>query len=125
MAIVGDTEPLDMLGREGMQTALTAPTAAERIAAGAAVGRQIMERTGALFAVAQQAAAFEPQIAGFWQQGREQARRAHALFWTRMADDGLLNPAVDLTWLIETTSLLAAGETYLLITRTVGWDLDA
>ena len=125
MAIVGDTEPLDMLGREGMQTALTAPTAAERIAAGAAVGRQIMKRTGALFAVAQQAAALEPQIAGFWQQGREQARRAHALFWTRMADDGLLNPAVDLTWLIETTSLLAAGETYLLITRTVGWDLDA
>ena len=125
VAIVGDTEPLDMLGREGMQTALTAPTAAERIAAGAAVGRQIMKRTGALFAVAQQAAALEPQIAGFWQQGREQARRAHALFWTRMADDGLLNPAVDLTWLIETTSLLAAGETYLLITRTVGWDLDA
>ena len=124
VAIVGDTEPLDMLGREGMQTALTAPTAAERIAAGAAVGRQIMKRTGALFAVAQQAAALEPQIAGFWQQGREQARRAHALFWTRMADDGLLNPAVDLTWLIETTSLLAAGETYLLITRTVGWDLD-
>jgi hypothetical protein len=41
-----------------------------------------------------------------------------------MADDGLLDPAVDLTWLIETTSLLAAGETYLLITRTVGWDLD-
>ena len=46
VAIVGDTEPVDVLGREGMQTALTAPTAADRIAAGAAVGRQIMERTG-------------------------------------------------------------------------------
>jgi hypothetical protein len=33
-----------------MQTALTAPTAAERIAANAAAGRQAMERTGALFA---------------------------------------------------------------------------
>ena len=41
-----------------------------------------------------------------------------------MADDGLLDPAVGMTWLIETTSLLAAAETYLLITRTAGWDLD-
>ena len=125
VAIVGDTEPVDVMGRGGMQTALTAPTAAERIAAGAVVGRQIMQRTGALFAVAQQAAAVEPRIAGFWQQGREQTRRNHAIFWTRMADDGLLGPAVDLTWLIDTTSILAAAETYLLITRMAGWDLDA
>ena len=84
-----------------------------------------MQRTGALFAVAQQAAAVEPLIAGFWQQGREQSRRVHALFWTRMADDGLLGPAVDLPWLIDTTSILAAAETYLLVTRMTGWDLDA
>jgi len=123
VAIVGDTEPVDVMGRAGMQIALTAPTAAERIGAIAAVGRQIMQRTGALFAVAQQAAAVEPQIAGFWQAGREQTRRGHAIFWTRMADDGLLDPAVDLTWLIDTTSILAAAETYLLITRMAGWDL--
>jgi AcrR family transcriptional regulator len=124
VAIAGDTELVDVMGREGMRAALTAPTAAERIAASAALGRQIMERTGALFAVAQQAAALEPRIAEFWQEGREQTRRAHAVFWTRMADDGLLDPAVGMTWLIETTSLLAAAETYLLITRTAGWDLD-
>jgi AcrR family transcriptional regulator len=125
VAIVGDTEPVDVLGREGMRAALTAPTAAERIAASAAVGRQIMERTGALFAVAQQAAAVEPLIAGFWQQGREQSRHAHAVFWTRMADDGLLDPGVNLDWLIDTTSILAAAETYLLTTRLTNWDLDA
>src|SRR6516162_1149942 len=118
VAIVGDTEPVDVLGRDWMQAALTAPTAAERIAASAAVGRQIMERTGALFAVAQQAAAVEPLIAGFWQQGREQSRHANAMFWTRMADDGLLGPGADVTWLTDTTSILAAAETYLLITRT-------
>ena len=84
-----------------------------------------MQRTGALFAVAQQAAAVEPMIAGFWQQCREQTRHAFAVFWTRMAEDGLLGPAADLTWLIDTTSILAAAETYLLITRTTGWDLDA
>ena len=125
VAIVGDTEPVDVLGRDWVQAALTAPTAAERIAASAAAGRQIMQRTGALFAVAQQAAAVEPLIAGFWQQGREQSRRVHALFWTRMAEDGLLDPAVDLAWLIDTTSILAAAETYLLVTRMIGWDLDA
>jgi AcrR family transcriptional regulator len=124
VAIVGDTAPVDVLGRDWMQAALTAPTAAERIAASAAAGRQIMERTGALFAVAQQAAAVEPLIAGFWQQGREQTRHAHALFWTRMADDGLLDPGLDLEWLIETTTILDAAETYLLITRLMRWDLD-
>ena len=125
VAIVGDTEPVDVLGRDWMQAAMTAPTAAERIAASAAASRQIMQRTGALFAVAQQAAAVEPLIAGFWQQGREQTRHTFALFWTRMAEDGLLGPGADVTWLTDTTSILAAAETYLLITRTTGWDLDA
>lgn len=124
VAMVGDTEPVDVLGRDWMQAALTAPTAAERIAASAAVGRQIMERTGALFGVAQQAAAVEPLIAGFWQQGREATRHAHAVAWTRMAEDGLLDPRVDLDWLIDTTIILGAAETYLLITRLTSWDLD-
>ena len=124
VAIVGDTEPVDVLGRDWMQAALTAPTAAERIAASAAAGRQIMERTGALFAVAQQAAAIEPLIAGFWQRGREETRHAHAVFWTRMADDGLLDPRLDLRWVIDTSTILASAETYLLITRLLGWDLD-
>jgi AcrR family transcriptional regulator len=125
VAIVGDTQPAGVLDRDWAQAGMTAPTAAERIAASAAIGRQIMQRTGALFAVAQQAAAIEPLIAGFWQQGRDQSRQAQAVFWTRMADDGLLDPQVDLAWLIDTASLLAAAETYLLITRMTNWDLDA
>jgi len=125
VAIVGDTAPVDVLGRDWMQAAMTAPTAAERIAASAAAGRQIMERTGPLFAVAQQAAAVEPTIADHWQQGREQSRRVHEIFWTQLATDGLLDPAADLAWLIDTTSILAAAETYLLITRQTSWDLDA
>ena len=125
VAIAGDTEPVDVLGRDWMRLALTAPTAAARIAAGAAAGRQIMARTGSLFAVAQQAAAAEPVIEGFWQQGREQSRYAQQVFWTRMADDGLLAPGTDLAWLIDSASVVSAAETYLLITRMLGWDLDA
>ena len=41
-----------------------------------------------------------------------------------MADDGLLDPAIDLGWLIDTASILGAAETYLLITRVNGWDLE-
>src|ERR1700748_3229468 len=52
VAIVGDTQPVDVRGRDWMQQALAAPTLAERLAASAAAGRQIMERTGALFGVA-------------------------------------------------------------------------
>jgi AcrR family transcriptional regulator len=124
VAIAGDSEPVDVLGRDWAQAAWTAPTAAERIAAAAAAGRQIMERTGSLFAVAQQAAVLEPLIAGFWQQGREQSRHVQALIWTRMADDGLLDPDIDLNWLIDTASIIAAAETYLLISRMTDWDLD-
>jgi AcrR family transcriptional regulator len=124
VAIAGDAEPVDVLGRAWTRSAFTAPTAAARITAFAAGGRQIMERTGALFAVAQQAAAVEPLIAGFWQQGREQTRHVHALFWTRMSDGGLLDPKTDLDWLIDTATLLGAAETYLLITRMIGWGLD-
>ena len=84
-----------------------------------------MERTGALFAVAQQAAAVEPLIAAAWQEGREQTRHTQAVFCTRLADDGLLPPGTDLTWLIDTSTVLVAAETYLLVTRMLGWDLDA
>jgi AcrR family transcriptional regulator len=125
VAIVGDTEPVDVLGRDWMQQALTAPTLAERLAASAAAGRQIMERTGALFGVAQQAAAVEPLIAGFWQEGRSQSRYGQEVFWTRLAADGLLPDGADLAWLIDTAGVMSAAETYLLVTRMFGWGLDA
>lgn len=38
--------------------------------------------------------------------------------------DGLLDPAADLTWLINTAAVIGAAETYLLVTRMLGWDLD-
>jgi AcrR family transcriptional regulator len=124
VAIVGDTAPVDAMARDWMRAALTAPTATERIAAAAAAARQIMQRTGGLFAVAQQAAATEPLIAGYWRQGREQSHHAQRILWTTMADDGLLPQTCDLGWIIDTASVLGAAETYLLITRMLGWSLD-
>jgi hypothetical protein len=42
-----------------------------------------------------------------------------------MADDGLLDPGTDLQWLIDTTIIMAAAQTYLLVTRLTSSDLDA
>ena len=98
VAIVGDTQPGNVLGRDWMQLAFTAPTLDERLRATASANRQILERTGALFAVAQQAAAVEPLIAGFWQEGRRGLRHGQRAVWTRVADDGLLPAGCDLEW---------------------------
>ena len=38
---------------------------------------------------------------------------------------GLLDPGLDLDWLTDTSTILAAAGTYLLVTRLTNWDLDA
>lgn len=124
VAIVGDTAPVDVLGRDWMRRALTAPTAAERIAATASASRQIMERSWALFEVALQAATIEPAIQEAFQEGRRGARRAQHVFWTTMAADGLLPEGADLDWLVDTTGLLGSAETYLQIGYLYDWSFD-
>ncbi len=121
VAIVGD---IDVMGRDWTHHALHAPTAFERCDADAHIGRMIMERTGELFAVAQQAAAIEPSIAGFWEEGRAGSRQFQEVFWTTMHDDGLLRPECDLQWIIDTAVVLANAEGYLLAVRMHGWDID-
>jgi hypothetical protein len=37
----------------------------------------------------------------------------------------LVHPRLDLDWLTDTTTIMAAAETCLLITRLTSWDLDA
>ncbi|HEX3592727.1 MAG TPA: helix-turn-helix domain-containing protein [Pseudonocardiaceae bacterium] len=123
VAVAGDTQEIDVLHRDWLAEAMAAPTAEQRIALVVAGGRAIVQRAGALFAVAQQAAAVEPEIADQWQRAREDTRQVQHVFWTRMADDGLLPPA-EVDRVTDTASVLCAAETYLLVTRMLGWDLD-
>lgn len=123
VAVAGDTRDIDVLHRDWVAEAMAAPTARQRIALSAAGGRAIQQRAGALFAVAQQAAAVEPEIADQWQRAREETRHMQHVFWTRMAEDGLL-PAAEVDRVTDTASVLSAAETYLLVTRMLGWDLD-
>lgn len=83
-----------------------------------------LERTGALFAVAREAEASEPVIpAAFDAARRDTLANAHRM-WRRLADDALLHPDVDVSWVADTTALLASPDTYLLMKATLGWSRD-
>ena len=124
VAIVGDQLPVDVTGRDWFRLAMTAPTLAERIAALAAGARGIMERAGAILAVAFGAEATEPVLAEAAAAGRLATRDMLRGFWHQVAADGLLPAGADAGWLGDTTSVLAAAETYRLIQRTLDYDPD-
>lgn len=124
VAVAGNTERASVREQTRQRPAMTAPTAAERIADLAHLGRMIMERTGALFSVAHEAAATEPLIEQSWRAGRAATWHSMQEFWTAMASDGLLPDGADVGWLADTTTVLSQAETYLMIGKVYGWDLD-
>ena len=124
VAVAGDTRPIDVISRDWFQTALTAPTLAERLAACASGSSALMARAGDLIAIAQQAEPVEPAIAAAAQAAREATRDAVRLFCTRLRDDGLLPDGCDVGWLADTASLLSQAQTYLLGRDTLGWTSD-
>lgn len=124
VAVTGDTRPIDVVSRDWFQTALTAPTLDERIAAAASGSAALMARAGGLIAIAEQAAPVEPAIAAAVRAGREGTRDALRLFFARLAEDGLLPAATNVSWLADTASLLSQAQTYLLARDTLGWTSD-
>jgi AcrR family transcriptional regulator len=124
IAIAGDGEEVPLAEQPTMAEAMAAPTFDERVQLMASLTASLMARTGPLLDVAFQAAPSEPSIAAAAAAGRADTRRMLREFWHRMHDDGLLPPAIDLTWCTETATIVAHAETYLLIGRTTGWDGD-
>jgi len=119
VALVGDLAPIDVVSREWYRTATTAPTLQARIAALATGSAQLMASAADVIAVAREAEPAEPLLAAAAHAGRAATRHAIRAFWTRARDDGLLPAGCDLTWLADTTSLLAHAETYLLMRETL------
>jgi hypothetical protein len=72
-----------------------------------------------VIAVAREAEPTEPLVAAAAHAGRAATRDAVRAFWTRARDDGMLPAGCDLTWLADTTSMLAHAETYLLMRETL------
>jgi AcrR family transcriptional regulator len=119
VALVGDLAPIDVVGREWYRTATTAPALQERIAALAKGSARLMASAADVIAVAREAEPAEPVLAAAAHAGRAATREAIRAFWTRAHDDGLLPAGCDLTWLADTTSVLAHAETYLLMRETL------
>jgi AcrR family transcriptional regulator len=124
LAIAGDAEPTPLADRPEMAEAMAAPTLDQRLHLMASLTASLMERTGPLLDVAFQASAAEPSIAAAAAAGRAATTQTLSEFWHGIHDDGLLPTSIDLGWLTETATLLAHAETYLLITKTAGWDID-
>jgi AcrR family transcriptional regulator len=125
-AIRGDEE-LDVLidDRDWIRSAMTAPTADERIQLMAQASAGLMERAGALLRVAQQAEAMEPAIAARAQAARLDTQRVLESFWRQMAADDLLGSDIDIDWLAVTGAALGQAETYLVLSKVVDWDIEA
>jgi AcrR family transcriptional regulator len=119
VALVGDLAPVDVAGREWYRTATTAPGLNARIAAFASGSARLMAAAADVIAVAREAEPTEPVVAAAARAGRAATRDAVATFWTRARADGLLPAGCDLSWLADTTSVLAHAETYLLIRETL------
>jgi AcrR family transcriptional regulator len=125
VALVGDTAPVPVAERDWLQRSRTAPTLDERVRLLARGSSQIMRRTGALFAVAAEAAATEPVIAAAAQAGREATRDMFRSFWRSAHKDGLLPSNADVRWLADTSAVLGSADTYVHIARTYGWSASA
>jgi hypothetical protein len=89
------------------------------IAAFAKGSARLVASAADVIAVARQAEPTEPLLADAARAGRPATRDAVRTFWTCARDDGLLPTGCDLTWLADTTSVLAHAETYLLMRETL------
>jgi AcrR family transcriptional regulator len=123
-ATVGDDDDVAVMDRDWTQPALHAPSLVERIEAWAAVARQVMGRIGPLASVAVEAAASEPELAELVALWRSQSLEAERAFWTRAAVDGLLDPDLDIDWIVVTANALDTPDTYIRLVEQHRWDLD-
>ena len=121
VAIVGDTAPVAVVDRDWFRTSLDAATLDDRIRVYARGAARLMASAAGVMAVANEAVGADPLLAEARQAGREATRAAVRTFWRRAHRDGLLPADCDLTWLTETTALLAHAETYEVMKATVGW----
>ncbi|WP_410587839.1 TetR/AcrR family transcriptional regulator [Amycolatopsis sp. lyj-23] len=122
VAIVGDTQPVDLPSRDWYQLALSAPTAAERLARLADGVAALMARAGDVFAVAVQAEPVEPDIAEAFRAGRAATSASMREFFTKLHTDGLIAETADVGWLCDTAGALGQNQTYLLLRETLHWE---
>jgi AcrR family transcriptional regulator len=123
VAIVGDTDAVDLAHRDWQRLARTAATIELRLDAYCDGVCGLMRRVAPLMAVFSQAQASEPVIAAAAQANREATLANITVMWRALSSDGLLHPDCDVDWAIATTSQLSGSESYIYMSRTLDWDI--
>lgn len=124
VAVVGDTQPVGLADRAWVRTVMTAPALTQRVAALAEGTTELFARLGPLLPALREAEVDEPALRTRSQAAREDTARGNAAFWTQSAADSMLPDGIDLDWVIPTSILLGAAETYLLMIQTLRWTPD-
>ncbi|WP_188113527.1 TetR/AcrR family transcriptional regulator [Nocardioides humilatus] len=124
VAVVGDTAHVPLADRDWVAVLMNAPTLEERLTAESTGVADLMHRVAPVQAVAMQAEGEEPLLAAAAQAARIDTMKQGGAFWRKLYADGLLHPEVDLDWVIPTVALLANSETYIHMTRTLGWTME-
>jgi AcrR family transcriptional regulator len=124
VTMVGDQEAIPVMERPWATAAFDAPTAAERTSAFASACRSIMERAGAVFRTAAQAAVAEPEAAALWALGQRKREEDATAFVAALEEASMLRADRTPRHATATVWLLASPETYLQLTEGLGWSLD-
>lgn len=124
-ATVGDTDTTPLTARSWSRTSMSAATLDERIDAFCDGVSRMHERLGPLMAVNAEVEAGEPSVRASADAARSATIEFLRTFWELARQDDLLPASIDLDWLVDTTVILSAAETRLIISRHLGWDREA
>jgi len=124
-ATVGDIDSTPLPERDWSVRAMSAPTLSARIDAFADGVSTMHERLGPLMAVNGEVEPSEPGV----QESARAARDATVVFlrsfWESADAAGLLPVGVDIPWLVDTSVILSAAETRLVVTRHLSWGRES
>ncbi|MEO8899018.1 MAG: helix-turn-helix domain-containing protein [Candidatus Dormibacter sp.] len=123
-SIVGDTQPVALLDRDLAKPSLEGATLEERIDGLVALSRAVMERSAALFAVATQAAAIEPEIAAMERAGMQQTLGDFRVLAERLAADRLLPEGMSADAVTDLLWVLTGPRTLVSLQADRGWTPD-
>jgi AcrR family transcriptional regulator len=121
-SIVGDDEPIPLLERDDITSIDDEPDQRQRARMQARTVSQIQQRVAPMSLVARDAAAADPEVAAFWEQGKVQRRTGMAQAAQSLAGgDGLRIPideAADVLWVIF------SPDVFMQFTRDKGWSME-
>lgn len=123
-ATVGDTDETPLPDREWSIRSMTGATLDERIDAFADGVAEMNERLGPLMAVNAEVESQEPEVQQSAQVARDATLTFLRRFWVGASESELLPAGVDLEWLINSSAIMSAAETRLIITRHLGWSRE-